>query len=203
MSDLVDVSFGGKTVLSRYGKKNTSAKAQWKALEDVFEDKVCDAFRFAGLSVLQLGHKKQGKREPDGIARYPSNPSFVVMFDSKVSKKGYSIRTDERALREYVEKWDPRLRDQNFEKLYLAIVSSSFRGENQKAITRLLKRAHDTLLDRVVLVPTDVLIQLASIGIRDPRLDRSFFEAVFESGPELKVAGIDRAYGDRCEQWGL
>ncbi len=90
-----------------------------------FERKVSALFRMLDFDVTQLG---QGKgREPDGILTFRQE-NIAFIYDAKVREGGYSVGTDDRAMREYIAAHMPNLEKQGYKKLGFLIVSSKFNG---------------------------------------------------------------------------
>ena len=201
LQDLVDMARCHPDVLKRHGKGKT-VKASMKALEDAFEDRLRDALTMAGLSVRQLGHKAPGKREPDGIAVCPNDKSFALMYDGKVSKKGYRFSAkDDRALVEYIKKWDSKLEKKGYDRLYLGIISCEFKGNFKAGIGKLKKRAYGTALHSVVLIPADILLYIVQVKLDNPRIDRIFFGEVFEREGVLTSKHIDDVLKEQARDW--
>ncbi len=204
LSDLEEMARGTQEALETYGEGKDSVEARRKALEDAFETKLWHAFRSIGLAVLELGHKKPGERVPDGIARFPHNYSFALLLDAKIRSGSYSMTaTDQRAFREYVEVWSPQL-DDDYEVLYLVIVSSDFAAGIAGQIGTFMQTVRATILSKVVLINAATLLRLVELGVREPRLDRSFFERLFRvANPELVEGHILHILGEEQEKWGI
>jgi hypothetical protein len=75
------------------------AKASGTSLPKAFEKSIHAAFTILGYDTKLLG---QGMgRVPDGLAVEPDS-SYAILWDAKIRENGYSMGTDDRAIREYV-----------------------------------------------------------------------------------------------------
>jgi hypothetical protein len=75
------------------------AKSSGTSLSKAFEKSIHAAFTILGYDTKLLG---QGMgRVPDGLAVEPDS-SYAILWDAKVREGGYSMGTDDRAIREYV-----------------------------------------------------------------------------------------------------
>jgi hypothetical protein len=73
-------------------------------LSKAFEKSIHAAFTTLGYDTKLLG---QGMgRVPDGLAVEPDS-SYAILWDGKVHENGYSMGTDDRAIREYVHTQTP------------------------------------------------------------------------------------------------
>ena len=130
-------------------------KGDTRAVKGVnFEKKVSVLFNILDFEVDQKG---QGKgREPDGIITYrKDNTAFI--YDAKVRENGYSIGVDDRAIKEYINKHQPRLEDNGYKKVGFIIISSSFKGDPKALIDEITL---DTPIKRVALVTCEAMLHL-------------------------------------------
>ena len=75
------------------------AKRSGTTVERAFEKYIDAAFTVLGYETKLLG---QGKgRVPDGLA-LALDDSYAILWDAKVRTNGYSMGTDDRAIREYI-----------------------------------------------------------------------------------------------------
>lgn len=127
-----------------------------------FEKKVITAFKMLGFQVNGIG---QGKgREPDGIAKWSSS-GFAILFDAKSSTDGYSIGTGDRAIIEYIEKYEPKLRKEGIKKIYFVLVSSEFNGSSEKSLSIIRK---ESSAKSVVLISAKQLLKIIAKRIQEP-----------------------------------
>ncbi len=84
-------------------------------------------FKALGFEVEQLGHRKLGAY-PDGIlvARPPYD--FSIIYDCKNVRGYFPIESDKRALREYVEKFKPRIlnKHKHVKRVFSCFIAKSF-----------------------------------------------------------------------------
>jgi hypothetical protein len=91
-----------------------------------------------------------------------------LVYDAKVRTEGYSIGTDDRAIKEYILHETESLRKQGIQKVYFAVISSSFNGDVDDAI-RTLKI--DTGVAEVLFIEASALVVLLEEKLRNPELD--------------------------------
>ncbi len=119
-----------------------------------FEKAVSDVFDQIGFEVEYLG---QGTgRNPDAVIRYrKEHTAFLV--DAKAYSDGYSPGRDDRAFRDYIRDWCPKLRDEGITKIGFMIVSNSFNSTLDKVINDL---TWNTDIKRFILFETEALLHL-------------------------------------------
>ncbi|WP_394295047.1 restriction endonuclease FokI C-terminal domain-containing protein [Halorubrum distributum] len=126
-----------------------------------------------GFDVEELG---QGSgRQPDGIATAVRN-DYAIIYDAKVRGDGYSIATDDRAIREYIETHARQLRDQGVRRIYFAIVSSTFTNPDQGTLRELRET---TAVESIVFLSAELLEELMVLRLREPYLNLDDIRAVF------------------------
>jgi hypothetical protein len=125
-----------------------------------FERRVGTAMSLLGFDVSRLG---QGAgRAADGIAR--CRPMrFAVVYDAKVRRGGFSMGTEDRKFREYVEQHGRELEQEGIETLYFAVVSSSFTSRD---LTPAQALVHQTKAKAVVLVEAEALHAMVDLKLR-------------------------------------
>ena len=137
-----------------------------------FEKRIAIAFKLLGFSVEELG---QGAgRVADGIAECRQF-GWAVVYDAKVRRNGYSMGTEDRKFKEYIESHTKRLKSKGISKIYFAVVSSFFAtGDLAKAreITRL------TEAKSFVFLEAGALVKLVEGKLRVP-LDFTDIERIF------------------------
>jgi hypothetical protein len=119
-----------------------------------FEKAVSDVFDQLGFEVEYLG---QGKgRNPDAVIRYKKeHTAFLV--DAKAYTDGYSPGRDDRAFRDYIRDWCPKLLDEGIKKIGFIIVSNSFNTTLDTIINDL---TWNTDIKRFILFETEALLHL-------------------------------------------
>ena len=134
------------------------------SIEKAFENRIDVLFKMLGYETLALG---QGHgRVPDGVA-ICREFHYAVGYDAKVRQQAYTMGTDERAIREYINDLTERLRRQGIRQIYFAVISGSFSGDHDDVI-RSLKM--DTDIREILLVEASALVALLEAKLRDPLL---------------------------------
>lgn len=133
--------------------------------EKAFEERIAILFKMMSYKVEPLG---QGLgRVPDGIAICQEH-HYAIIYDAKVRKDGYSLGTDDRAIREYIMRQTERLKRQGIRNVYFAIISSTFNGDYDPVI-RALKMETD--IREVLFIETTGLLTILEQKLRDPEID--------------------------------
>ena len=140
--------------------KNLEALSTQDGSSLEFERAVNIAFRILGFQVLPLG---QGTgRNPDGIA-LDVNSHFAIIIDAKNSREGYSLGVDDRKFIEYFKTWQSKLRSKGMEHLFLCVISSRFKSNNEKPIANI---KNGTYAKEVSLVTSKQLLKLVIAKIK-------------------------------------
>ncbi len=136
----------------------TGKSASAKGAE--FERAVSDVFDQLGFEVEYLG---QGSgRNPDAVIRYRrEHTAFLV--DAKAYTDGYSPGRDDRAFRDYIRDWCPKLKDEGINKIGFIIVSNSFNSTLDTVINDL---TWNTDIKRFILFETEALLHLIAFKNR-------------------------------------
>jgi hypothetical protein len=155
-------------ILPRMARNEASlreaAKASGTSLERAFEKNINAAFTILNYETKLLG-QGQG-RVPDGQA-LSVDDSYAILWDAKVRTDGYSMGTDDRAVREYITTQSRELkRRRSLRNIYYFIVSSHFADDSDDAI-RSLKMETD--VNEVCLVEADALVAIVEAKMRSPR----------------------------------
>jgi hypothetical protein len=140
-----------------------AAKASGMSLERAFEKSINAAFTILGYETKLLG---QGKgRVPDGLA-LSVDDSYAILWDAKVRGEGYSMETDDRAIKEYIVTQSRELkRRRGLRNIYYFIISSDFTDDYDDSI-RSIKMETD--VNEVCLVEADALVAMVDAKMRFP-----------------------------------
>ncbi len=131
-------------------------------IENAFEKYTHAAFTILGYETRLLG---QGAgRVPDGVA-IADQGNYALLWDAKVRAGGYSLGTDDRTIREYINKQYRELRRRSLLKMYYVIVSSSFAEDFDDAISMLQM---ETEISEVCLIEAEALVAMVDAKIRAP-----------------------------------
>jgi hypothetical protein len=141
-----------------------AAKASGTSLERAFEKSINAAFTMLNYETKLLG-QGQG-RVPDGQA-LSLDDSYAILWDAKVRGDGYSMGTDDRAVKEYITTQSRELkRRRGLRNIYYFIVSSHFADDFDDSI-RSLKMETD--VNEVCLVEADAIVAMVEAKMRSPR----------------------------------
>ncbi|MGA2820047.1 MAG: hypothetical protein ABSF61_05255 [Anaerolineales bacterium] len=134
------------------------------SIEKALENRVGILFRMLGYEVEPLG---QGHgRAPDGVAK-SREYHYAIVYDTKARKDAYTMGTDDRAAREYINSVGEQLRKEGIKTLYFAIISSRFSGDHDDIIRGL---KIETEVREVLLIEAAALLVLLEGKFRDPTL---------------------------------
>ena len=140
-----------------------AAKRSGTSLSRAFEKNINVAFTILGYETKLLG-QGQG-RVPDGIA-FATDDNYAIIWDAKVRAEGYSIGTDDRTIREYINTQSRDLKKRgSLKNIYYLIVSSTFANDYDDTI-RSIKM--ETNVNEVSLVDVDALVSMVDIKLREP-----------------------------------
>ena len=140
-----------------------AAKASGTSLERAFEKSINAAFTMLGFDTKLLG-QGQG-RVPDGWA-LSLDDSYAILWDAKVRSEGYSMGTDDRAIKEYITTQSRELkRRRGLRNIYYFVISTKF-ADDYDDIIRSLKMETD--VNEVCLVEADALVAMVDAKMRSP-----------------------------------
>lgn len=139
------------------------ARASGTSLSRAFEKSIHAAFTILGYDTKLLG---QGNgRVPDGLALDLDN-SYAILWDAKMRADAYSMGTDDRAIREYINTQSRELkRRRSIRNIYYVVVSSRFNDDFDELI-RSLKM--ETEISEVILLEAAALVEMVDAKLRDP-----------------------------------
>lgn len=134
------------------------------SVDKVFEDRLAILFKMLGYETEQLGAGHG--RVPDGIA-VSEDYRYGIIYDAKVRQQGYTMGTDERAIREYINVKGDVLRRRGIRNIYFMVISGTFSGDHDDIIRGL---KIDTIVSEVLLVEVKALLAMLEGKLRNPRL---------------------------------
>ena len=177
-------------ILPRLGRNDpaleTAAANSGTTIPRAFEKGVHAAFTTLGYDATLLG---QGAgREPDGRA-VSHEDGYAILWDAKAYRDGYRMGTDDRAIRDYLDRGRRAVRPA-VRNLYFVIVSASFRSDFDDAV-RSLKM--DTGVSEVCLLEADALVAAVDLKLRDPltvTLGPDGLQRLFSAGGLLTAADV-------------
>jgi hypothetical protein len=148
-----------------------------------FEKSVDAAFTVLGYDTKLMG---QGKgRVPDGLA-LALDENYAIIWDSKARTNGYSLGTDDRAIREYIATQSREL-SRRYRNIYYVIVSSYFTDDFDDTIASIKM---ETDISEVVLLEAEALVAIVEAKLRAPlqlTLASDGIQRLFTSSGRLSV----------------
>jgi Restriction endonuclease FokI, C terminal len=156
-----------------------------------FEKAVCEVFKQLGFNVQQLG---QGTgREPDLIAIHKEeNVAFIV--DAKAYANGYMMgAADERAIKEYISHYCPKLQKDGIKKIGFLIVSNAFKSDFANFINEITWK---TDIKRFSLLTSDALLHLLAYKSKDQLHLSEIIEAIISLGTSISAQDIIQKFDD-------
>jgi hypothetical protein len=156
-----------------------------------YEKAVCEVFKQLGFTVQQLG---QGTgREPDLIAIHKEeNVAFIV--DAKAYANGYMMgAADERAIKEYINHYCPKLKKDGIQKIGFIIVSNSFKSNFEEYINDVTWK---TDIKRFVLLSSDAILHLLAYRTKDQKTLSEVVDAIISLGTSITAQDIIQQFDD-------
>lgn len=155
-----------------------------------YERMVGEAFKYLDFDVEILG---QGTgREPDAILKFPEEHiAFIV--DAKAYATGYTLGRDDRAIREYINHYCPRLKQAGFNKIGFIIVSNSFKSDLKELINEITWL---TEVKRFLLLTTEALLYLLAYKVKDKLSLSQIIEALITFDTTITKEKIIEEFGD-------
>lgn len=155
-----------------------------------YEKLVGEIFRFLDFEVEVLG---QGTgRNPDAIAKYrEENTAFII--DAKAYSNGYNLGIDDRAIKEYINHYCPRLQKDGYKKIGFIIVSNAFKSDFQSFINDI---TWNTDIKRFCLLTSEALLYLLAYKIKDKLSLSSIIESLVSSRNIISAQDIIEEFED-------
>jgi hypothetical protein len=127
----------------------------------LFEKKVSEVFKLLDFEVISYG---QGTgRNPDAIIKFrEEDTAFIV--DAKAYSNGYNLGLDDRAIREYIYHFCPKLIKESYKKIGFIIVSNSFKSDFEAFINDI---TWNTDIKRFILLTSSALLHLLAYKTKD------------------------------------
>lgn len=150
-----------------------------------YERLVAEIFKQLDFEVELLG---QGKgRNPDAIIKVrEDNTAFIV--DAKAYSSGYNMGLDDRAIREYINYYCPKLAKDGYRKIGFIIVSNSFKSDLSSFINEI---TWNTEIKRFVLLTSDALLYFLAYKTKDRLSVSTIIESLISlSSPILSTSVI-------------
>jgi hypothetical protein len=155
-----------------------------------YEKLVVETFKQLDFEVEPLG---QGKgRNPDAIIKFrEEHTAFII--DAKAYVNGYTLGLDDRAIREYINHYCPKLRTEGFRKIGFIIVSNSFKFNPDSFVSEI---TWNTEIKRFLFVTSEALLYLLAFKTKDKIALSSIIESLVNLGNVITSETIIDKYGD-------
>lgn len=155
-----------------------------------FEKKVSDAFSNLNYDVDYLG---QGRgREPDAIVKFrKENIAFIV--DAKAYSNGFEMGTSDRAIKEYINLYCPKLDNDGYKKIGFIIVSNSFKSNFEPFINDI---TWNTPIKRFILLTTSALLHLIAYKAKEKLSVEQITDTLIKLGPRITSKEIIAEFDD-------
>lgn len=172
------VELGNKT------EKYASAKGS------EYEKLVAEIFKQLDFEVEILG---QGKgRNPDAIIKLrEENTAFLV--DAKAYSNGYSLGLDDRAIKEYINFYCPKLKKEGYIRIGFIIVSNSFKSNFDSFINEI---TWNTDIKRFILLTSEALLFLLAYKTKDRLSLSTLIESIIGFGNPVTAQNIIEEFDD-------
>jgi hypothetical protein len=156
-----------------------------------YEKAVCEVFKQLGFTIQPLG---QGTgREPDLIA-VDKEDSVAFIVDAKAYSNGYMMGAgDERAIKEYINHYCPKLKKDGIQRIGFIIVSNSFKSSFEEYINDVTWK---TDIKRFVLLSSDALLHLLAYRIKDQKTLSEIVDAIISLGSNISAQDIIQQFDD-------
>jgi len=131
-------------------------------------------------------------RNPDAILRLrEENTAFIV--DAKAYSNGYSLGIDDRAIKEYINFYCPRLQKEGYKKIGFIIVSNSFKSNFDSFINEI---TWNTDIKRFILLTSEALLYLLAYKTKDQINVSSLIESIIGFGNPVESQNIIEEFDD-------
>jgi len=168
------------------GQTDKSAASKGSAYEKL----VAEIFKQLDFEVEVLG---QGSgRNPDAVLRLrEENTAFIV--DAKAYSNGYSLGVDDRAIKEYINHYCPKLQKEGYKKIGFIIVSNSFKSNLDSFINEI---TWNTDIKRFILLTSEALLYLLAYKTKDRLSLSSIIESIIGFGNPVEAKNIIEEFDD-------
>lgn len=155
-----------------------------------YEKLVSEIFKQLDFEVETLG---QGSgRNPDAILRFrEENTAFIV--DAKAYSNGYSLGVDDRAIKEYINHYCPKLQKEGYKKIGFIIVSNSFKSNFDNFINEI---TWNTDIKRFILLSSEALLFLLAYKTKDRLSLSTIIESIIGFANPVEAQKIITEFDD-------
>ena len=155
-----------------------------------YEKLVAEIFNQLDFEVEILG---QGSgRNPDAVLRLrEDNTAFLV--DAKAYSNGYSLGVDDRAIKEYISHYTPKLQKEGYKKIGFIIVSNSFKSNFDSFINDV---TWNTDIKRFILLTSEALLYMLAYKTKDRLSLSTIIESFIGFGNPVTANNIIEEFDD-------
>ncbi len=170
--------------LGNQSERSASAKGS------EYEKLVSEIFKLLDFDVEFLG---QGTgRNPDAILRFrEENTAFIV--DAKAYSNGYNLGLDDRAIKEYINHYCPKLIKEGYKKIGFIIVCNSFKSDFNSFINGI---TWNTDIKRFILLTSEALLYLLAYKTKDRLSLSTIIESIIGFGNPVIAQNIIEEFDD-------
>lgn len=155
-----------------------------------YEKLVSEIFKLLDFEVETLG---QGKgRNPDAIIKYRED-HVAFLVDAKAYGNGYSLGLDDRAIKEYINYYCPKLRNDGFRKIGFIIVCNSFKSNLDDFVNEI---TWDTEIKRFILLQSEALLYLLAYKTKDRLSTSRLIESLVRFSNPITAQDIISEFDD-------
>lgn len=168
---------------------NSEKSASAKGAE--FERIVADIFKLLDFDVELLG---QGTgRNPDAIIKYRED-NTVFLIDAKAYSSGYTLGTDDRAIREYINFYIPKLQKDGFKKIGFIIICNTFKDDLEDFINDITWNSD---IKRMLLIESEALLYLLAYKTKDKLTLTEIIECLISISGIIKSKDVIAYFDDK------
>ena len=165
-----------------------AAKEKTKGSE--FEKMVADVFKMLDFEMEYLG---QGSgRNPDAIAKFREDHTAFII-DAKAYAEGYSLGSDDRAIREYINYYCPKLSKEGLRKIGFVIVSNSFKSGLEDFINEI---TWTTDVKRFILLTSEALLYLLAYRTKDSLATKAIIDFLIGTTSAITTEKVIAEFDD-------
>jgi hypothetical protein len=155
-----------------------------------FEKMVGDVFKMLDFEMEYMG---QGTgRNPDALAKFREDHTAFII-DAKAYTEGYSLGSDDRAIREYINYYCPKLSKEGLKRIGFVIVSNSFKSGLEDFINEI---TWTTDVKRFVLVTSEALLYLLAYRTKDSLPTKAIIDFLIGTTSPITVEKVIAEFDD-------
>lgn len=176
--------------VAKLGESGNQTDKSASSKGSAYEKLVAEIFKLLDFEVDVLG---QGtRRNPDAILKYrEENAAFIV--DAKAYSTGYTLGIDDRAIKEYINYYCPKLQKEGYKKIGFIIVSNEFKSTFDTFVNEI---TWNTDIKRFILLTSEALLYLLAYKTKDRLSLASMIESIIGFGNPVIAQNIIEEFDD-------